>query len=140
MAYWLIKTEASAFSWDEQVRKGDAGEPWTGVRNHTAKRNLAAMRRGDQAFFYHSGDEKRIVGLVEVIREAYPDPTDASGRFVAVDVRAQQALPQPVSLGSIKADRRLSDMVLVHQSRLSVQPVTETEWRIINELGGLSGR
>ena len=137
MSYWLLKTEASAFSWDDQVRTGERGEPWTGVRNHTAKRNLAAMRRGDRAFFYHSGDEKRIVGIVEVIREAYPDPTDASGRFVAVNVKAVEPLRHPVNLGVVKAEPRLADMVLVHQSRLSVQPVTANEWRIIAELGGL---
>ena len=140
MAYWLLKTEPSTFSWDDQVGKGAQGEPWTGVRNHTAKRHLAAMRRGDHGFFYHSGEQKRIVGIVEVMREAYPDPTDASGKFVAVDVKAIAALPEPVSLKDIRADPRLADMVLVRSSRLSVQPVTPAEWRLLCRRGGLPGR
>jgi predicted RNA-binding protein with PUA-like domain len=137
MAYWLVKTEASSFSWDDQVHRGPKGEPWTGVRNHTARRNLNAMKRGDQAFFYHSGDEKRIVGIVEVIKESYPDPTDSTHVFVAVDVRAVAPLPQPVTLADIKAEPRLADMVLVHLSRLSVQPVTSAQWRLVCRMGGL---
>jgi predicted RNA-binding protein with PUA-like domain len=139
MAYWLVKTEASSFSWDDQVHRGPKGEPWTGVRNHTARRNLNAMKRGDQAFFYHSGDEKRIVGIVEVIKESYPDPTDSTHVFVAVDVRAVAPLPQPVTLADIKAEPRLADMVLVHLSRLSVQPVTSAQWRLVCRMGGLDG-
>jgi predicted RNA-binding protein with PUA-like domain len=138
MAHWLLKTEASAFSWDDQLQRGHQGEPWTGVRNHTAKRNLSAMKLGDLAFFYHSGDEKRIVGIVEVIKEAYPDPTDSTGKFVVVDVKAVEPLPRPVRLADIRADARLADMVLVHQSRLSVQPVSLTEWRTICRMGGLT--
>ena len=139
MAYWLLKSEPATWSWDNQVRKGHKGEPWTGVRNHTAKHNLMKMKKGDRAWFYHSGDEKRIAGVVEVIREHYPDPTDPEGKFVVVDVKAVAPLPKPVTLADIKADKRLKNMVLVHQSRLSVQPVTEQEWRIIAELGGLKG-
>jgi len=137
MAYWLVKTEASSFSWDDQVHRGVKGEPWTGVRNHTARRNLKAMKRGDRAFFYHSGDEKRIVGIVEVIKESYPDPTDSTHVFVAVDVRAVGALPQAVTLADIKAEPRLADMVLVHLSRLSVQPVTPAQWRLVCRMGGM---
>jgi len=137
MAYWLVKTEASSFSWDDQVHRGVKGEPWTGVRNHTARRNLKAMKRGDRAFFYHSGDEKRIVGIVEVIKESYPDPTDSTHVFVAVDVRAVAPLPQPVTLADVKAEPRLADMVLVHLSRLSVQPVTAAQWHLVCRMGGL---
>ena len=137
MAYLLLKTEPSAFSWDDQVHRGAKGEPWTGVRNHTAKRNLVAMKRGDRAFFYHSVDEKRIVGIVEVIRESYADPTDSTHAFVAVDVRAVKPLPHPVTLADIKAEPRLADMVLVHLSRLSVQPVTPAQWRLVCRMGGL---
>jgi predicted RNA-binding protein with PUA-like domain len=137
MAYWLLKSEPSSFSWDDQVHRGAKGEPWTGVRNHTAKRNLVAMKRGDQAFFYHSVDEKRVVGIVEVIRESYPDPTDSTHAFVAVDVRAGAPLPHPVTLADIKAEPRLADMALVHLSRLSVQPVTPAQWRLVCRMGGL---
>jgi len=119
------------------VHRGPKGEPWTGVRNHTAKRNLVAMKRGDRAFFYHSVDEKSIVGIVEVIRESYPDPTDSTHAFVAVDVRAVSPLPHPVALADIKAEPRLADMVLVHLSRLSVQPVTPAQWRLVCRMGGL---
>lgn len=137
MAYWLLKTEPSTFSWDDQVEKGDHGEPWTGVRNHVAKQNLMKMKTGERAFFYHSGEEKRIVGIVEVIRGHYPDPTDPSGKFVVVDVKAVAPMPQPVTLAEIKSDARLQDMVLVKQSRLSVQPVTAEEWKIVGARGGL---
>jgi predicted RNA-binding protein with PUA-like domain len=137
VAYWLVKSEASTWSWDQQVKSGAKGEAWTGVRNHTAKQNLAAMKRGDRAFFYHSGDERQIVGVVEVVAEAHPDPTDETGKFVAVDVKAVSPVPKPVTLAAIKADGRLKDMALVKLSRLSVQPVTAQEWRIICSLGGL---
>jgi len=139
MAYWLLKSEPTAWSWDAQVRKGAAGEPWTGVRNHTAKRNLRAMKIGDTAFFYHSGEERAVVGIVEVIRESYPDPTDPTGKFVTVDVKAVEPLPSPVTLVDIKTEPRLADMVQVHQSRLSVQPVTAAEWRIVCRMGGVTG-
>jgi predicted RNA-binding protein with PUA-like domain len=137
MAYWLVKTEPSTFSWEDQVHRGAKGEPWTGVRNHMAKRNLNAMKRGDRAFFYHTDDEKRIVGIVEVIRESYPDPTDLTHAFVAVDVRAVAPLPQPVTLADVKAEPRLADMVLAHQPRLSVQPVTPAQWHLVCRMGGL---
>jgi predicted RNA-binding protein with PUA-like domain len=109
------------------------------VRNHTAKQNLMRMKKGDRAFFYHSGAEKSIVGIVEVIREHYPDPTDASGKFVAVDVKAIAPLSKPVTLTDVKGEARLSDMILLRQSRLSVQPVTPQEWRVISGMGGVKG-
>jgi len=137
MAYWLLKTEPETFSWDQQVSKGAQGEPWTGVRNFRARHHLKAMRKGEHAFFYHTGDEKRIVGIVEVIREAYPDPTDQEGKFVCVDVKAIAPVPNPVALKAVRAEPRLSDMVLVHQPRLSVQPVTAEQWVIICAMGGV---
>jgi predicted RNA-binding protein with PUA-like domain len=139
MAYWLLKTEPETFSWDHQVERGAKGEPWTGVRNFTARRYLKEMKKGDRAFFYHTGDEKQIVGIVEVIREAYPDPTDAEGKFLAVDVKAVEPLPKPVTLAGIKAEPRLKDMALVKYSRLSVQPVTAAEWKIVCHMGGKKG-
>lgn len=140
MAHWLLKSEPASWSWDQQVRKGEVGEPWTGVRNHRAKNNLKAMKLGDTAFFYHSGEEKQIVGIVEVIRESYPDPTDATAKFVVVDVKAADFLPRPVTLAEVKAEPRLNEMALVHQPRLSVQPVTDTEWRIVCAMGALASR
>ncbi|MBL8585457.1 MAG: EVE domain-containing protein [Bradyrhizobiaceae bacterium] len=139
MQYWLVKTEPSAWSWDDQRKAGSKGEPWTGVRNHTAKQNLAKMHKGDQAFFYHSVDEKSIVGLVEVIREAYPDPTAKPGEpWVVVDMKAIAPLPHPVTLADIKAESRLKDMALVKLSRLSVQPVTAAEWTLVCRMGGIA--
>jgi predicted RNA-binding protein with PUA-like domain len=137
MAYWLLKTEPETFSWDHQVSRGAKGEPWTGVRNFRARSHLKAMQKGEHAFFYHTGDEKRIVGIVEVIREAYPDPTDKEGKFVCVDVKAVAPVKTPVTLAEIRAEKRLADMVLVHQPRLSVQPVTDEEWRIVCEMAGV---
>lgn len=137
MAYWLLKTEADEFSWDQQVKKGAKGEPWNGVRNFTARRHLTEMKKGERAFFYHTGDEKQIVGIVEVIREAYPDPTDAKGVFKTVDVKAVEPFPKPVTLAQIKADKRFKDMALVKYARLSVQPVTAEEWAMIRRMGGL---
>ena len=134
MQYWLVKTEPDAFSWDQQVANGV--EPWTGVRNHTAKRNLMAMKRRDRAFFYHSNIGKEIVGVVEVVREAYPDPSAEGGGWVSVDMRAVGPLKRPVTLAEIKADPALQAMALVRFSRLSVGPVTEAEWRHILTLGG----
>src|ERR1700674_1864746 len=136
MAYWLIKSEAEAWSWDDQNKSGAKGEPWTGVRNHTAKRNLRQMKKGDRAFFYHSGEERRIAGIVEVVREGYPDPTDPSGIFVAVDVKAVEPMRKHVTLVEIKAEKKLKDMALVKFSRLSVQPVTPEEWKIVCRMGG----
>lgn len=139
MQYWLVKTEPSAWSWNDQLKAGGKGEPWTGVRNHTAKQNLAKMHKGDQAFFYHSVDEKSIVGLVEVIREAYPDPTAKPGEpWVVVDMKAIAPLPHPVTLADIKAEPRLKDMALVKLSRLSVQPVTTAEWTLVCRMGGIA--
>jgi predicted RNA-binding protein with PUA-like domain len=137
MAYWLLKTEPDSFSWDDQVKKGAKGEAWTGVRNFRAREHLKAMKKGDLAFFYHTGDEKQVVGIAEVIREHYPDPTDKDGVFVAVDVKAVKPLKNPVTLASVKADKRLKDMVLAKQPRLSVQPVSKEEWEIVCRLGGL---
>jgi predicted RNA-binding protein with PUA-like domain len=139
MAYWLLKTEPESFSWDDQVARGAKGEPWTGVRNHIARKNLKQMKKGERAFFYHTGDEKRIVGIVEVIREHYLDPTDETKIFVAVDVQAVEPLPRPFTLAEARAEPRLKDMVLVHQPRLSVQPVTAEEWRIVCQKGGVKG-
>ena len=139
MAYWLLKTEPDTYSWDTQVERGAKGEPWTGVRNFTARRHLKEMKKGDRAFFYHTGDEKQVVGIVEVIRESYPDPTDKEGKFLAVDVKAIEPLPKPVTLAGIKADARLKDMALVKYSRLSVQPVTAAEWKIVCHMGGKKG-
>jgi predicted RNA-binding protein with PUA-like domain len=137
MAYWLFKTEAATWSWDQQKKKGAAGEPWNGVRNHQAANAMKAMQVGDLGFFYHSVDEKRIVGIVEVIGSYRPDPSDESGRFGLVAVKAVRELPRPVSLAEIKASPRLQEMVLVKNSRLSVQPVTPAEWREICKMGGV---
>src|ERR1700716_2203962 len=139
MAYWLMKSEPESWSWDHQVKAGAKGTEWTGVRNHTAKQNLMKMKKGDRAFFYHSNVGKEIVGVVEVFREHYPDPTDATKKFVAVDLKADSALPQPVSLEAIKAEPRLAEMALLKQSRLSVQPVSAAEWKLICGMGGLKG-
>jgi len=129
MAHWLVKSEPGAWSWDDQVRVGT--EPWTGVRNHQAAANLKAMRVGDTAFFYHSVEEKRIVGIVEVVGEARPDPTDPESRWVAVDVKAGKPLAQPVTLARIKAEPRLANLALIRQSRLSVMPIDDESWRIL---------
>jgi predicted RNA-binding protein with PUA-like domain len=136
VAYWLFKSEPSSWSWEEQVAAGEAGTNWNGVRNHQAKLNLQAMRRGDRGFFYHSGEGKAIVGVVEVVEEYRPDPSDETGRFGMVDVRAVEALAEPVTLDRIKAEPRLKDMALVRLARLSVQPVTEGEWGIVRALAG----
>ena len=136
--YWLLKSEPSAWSWDEQVKAGKKGTFWSGVRNHLAKKNLSAMREGDQGFFYHSNDGKNIVGIVEVIREAYPDPTAEVGEpWVVVDVKAVKTLPRPVTLAQIKAEPKLAKMSLVTSARLSVQPVTKAEWDIVCGMGGV---
>jgi predicted RNA-binding protein with PUA-like domain len=137
MAYWLLKTEPETFSWDDQMKRGAHGEPWTGVRNFTARKHLKEMKKGDLAFFYHSGAERRIVGIVEVIRESYPDATDPKGVFVATDVKALSPMPEPVTLAAVKAAPRLKDMALVKYSRLSVQPVTSAEWTTVCKMGGM---
>ncbi|MFT8645240.1 EVE domain-containing protein [Gluconacetobacter sp.] len=137
MAYWLVKSEPDAFSWDQQVANGV--EPWTGVRNHQAKRNLMAMAKGDRAFFYHSNIGREIVGVVEIVREAYPDPSASDGGWVCVDVRAIGPMPRPVTLAAIKADADLADLALVRQSRLSVVPVSDTHWAHLCRMGGWAG-
>ncbi|WP_435641078.1 EVE domain-containing protein [Micavibrio aeruginosavorus] len=135
MAYWLVKSEPFVWSWDQQVKKGVEG--WNGVRNYQAANNLRAMKKGDEAFFYHSNEGKEIVGIVTIARESYPDPTDEKGKFVMVDVKADRAMPKPVTLAAIKDTKALQDMALVKQSRLSVSPVTAAEWKIICKMGGL---
>jgi predicted RNA-binding protein with PUA-like domain len=140
MAYWLLKTEPEDFSWDDQVKRGAKGEVWSGVRNFTARGNLKAMKKGDQAFFYHTGDEKQIVGVVEIIREQYADPTAKKGEtWVVVDIRALEPVPKPVTLATIKADARFKDMPLVKYGRLSVQPVTPAQWKAVCKMGGVKG-
>jgi predicted RNA-binding protein with PUA-like domain len=138
MQYWLIKSEPDAWSWDQQVKSGRKGEAWTGVRNHTAKQNLERMKKGDLAFFYHSNVGKEIVGIAEVVRESYPDPTAKAGEpWVVVDVAAREPLKTPVTLEAIKKEPKLKDMALVKLSRLSVQPVTPAEWKLVCRMGGV---
>jgi predicted RNA-binding protein with PUA-like domain len=138
MSYWLLKTEPGTFSWDDQVKRGAKGEPWSGVRNHQAKQNLMKMRKGERALFYHSGEGKEVVGIVEVIRDQYPDPTAKSGEpWVVVDVKAIEPMKKPVTLVAAKAEPRLKDMVLVNNTRLSVQPVSADEWKVICKMGGV---
>jgi predicted RNA-binding protein with PUA-like domain len=131
MQYWLFKSEPGDWSWDDQLKKGDAGEHWDGVRNYQASNNMKAMKTGDLGFFYHSVHEKRIVGIVEVCREYYPDHTDKSGRFGMVDVKAVKSVNVPVTLAEIKANPKLADNGLVRQSRLSVVPLSAVHWQEI---------
>ncbi len=142
MNYWLVKSEPSAWSWQDHWNKKGRVEPWNGVRNHQAASNLKAMRKGDRAFFYHSIKGKEIVGILEVVKEAYPDPSDDTGRarggFVMVDFKAIEPLSQPVTLEQIKADKQLAEMALVKQSRLSVMPVTPAQWQRILKLARTS--
>jgi predicted RNA-binding protein with PUA-like domain len=138
MAYWLVKSEPDAFSWDQQVQ--NKVEPWTGVRNHMAKNNLKAMKKGDRAFFYHSNIGKEVVGIVEVAREAYPDPTiepGEKGDWVCVDMKAVRPLKTPVTLAQLKADPAFAELALIRQSRLSVMPITPEHWAAICALGGV---
>jgi predicted RNA-binding protein with PUA-like domain len=138
MAYWLLKTEAEEFSWDDQVKRGKKGEPWSGVRNFTARRHLKEMKKGEQFFFYHTGDEKQIVGIGEVLKEHFPDPSAEKGEpWVAVQTGAVKPLPKPVTLAAVKADAKLKNMALAKYARLSVQPVSDAEWKYICKLGGL---
>jgi predicted RNA-binding protein with PUA-like domain len=139
MAYWLLKTEPEEYSWDDLKKKGAKGDVWTGVRNFTARNHLKAMKKGDRAFIYHTGDEKQVVGIAEVVKESYPDPTDNKGVFLSVDVKADEPLTKPVTLAAVKADQKLADMALVKYSRLSVQPVTDAEWKLVCRMGGLKG-
>jgi predicted RNA-binding protein with PUA-like domain len=135
MAYWLLKSEPSAYSWDQLVK--DKRTNWSGVRNFQAAANLKAMKKGDRAFFYHSGEGKEIVGVAEIVKEAYPDTTDKSGRFVMVDLIPIEPVKTPVSLAAIKATPALKNMPLVRLSRLSVSPVSAEEWRTIAKMAGI---
>ncbi|WP_299825910.1 EVE domain-containing protein [uncultured Roseobacter sp.] len=138
MNYWLFKSETTTWSWDQQVAKGDAGEEWDGVRNYQARNFMREMAVGDLGFFYHSQKDREIVGIVEVIAEAHPDSTTEDERWECVDIKAVKPVKTPITLDDIKADPRLSEMVLVRNSRLSVQPVTAKEWQIICEMTGVS--
>jgi predicted RNA-binding protein with PUA-like domain len=135
MAYWLLKTEPDAWSWDQQVKKGV--ESWTGVRNWQASRNMKAMQLGDRAFFYHTGEERQIVGIVEIVKLYYPDHTDETGKFGMVDVKTVMPVKTPVTLAAIKADPRFKDFLLVRMSRLSVVPVSDAHWKMICEMAGV---
>ena len=137
MRYWLFKSEPSTWSWDDQVAKGETGEEWDGVRNYQARNFMREMSVGDRGLFYHSQSEKAVVGTVEVIAEAHPDSTTHDDRWDCVDIKARVAVRTPVTLEQIKTDERLSDMVLVKNSRLSVQPVTEAEWSLICAMAGI---
>ena len=137
MAHWLFKSEPDTWSWEQQKKKGAKGEEWTGVRNYQARNNMRAMKLGDQGFFYHSGETKEIVGIVEVIKLAHKDSTAKEDAWECVDIKAVKDVPKPVTLDDIKVDKRLAKMVLVNNSRLSVQPVSDEEWKIICALGGL---
>jgi predicted RNA-binding protein with PUA-like domain len=137
MAYWLMKSEPGTWSWEEQKKEGPKGAEWDGVRNYQARNNMRAMKKGDLAFFYHSIGEKACVGIVKVVVEAHPDSTDTTGKWECVDVAAVEDLPRPVTLEEIKSTPKLADMVLVNNSRLSVQPVTAAEWKAVCALAGL---
>ncbi|ODR95785.1 ubiquinol-cytochrome C reductase [Methyloceanibacter stevinii] len=137
MAYWLMKSEPGTWSWEDQKKEGAKGAEWDGVRNYQARNNMRAMKKGDLAFFYHSIGEKACVGIVKVVVEAHPDSTDTTGKWECVDVAAVEDLPRPVTLDEIKATPTLADMVLVNNSRLSVQPVTAAEWKAVCTLAGL---
>ena len=139
MKYWLFKSEPNAWSWDDQVAKGGVGEEWDGVRNYQARNNMRLMEIGDQAFFYHSVDEKQVVGVVEVIAEAHPDSTTDDARWECVDIKAIAPFRAPVTLQDCKDDPRLSEMALVKNTRLSVQPVTSEEWEIVCKMGSYTG-
>jgi predicted RNA-binding protein with PUA-like domain len=135
MAHWLFKSEPGSWSWDQQVKAGKAGAEWTGVRNFTARNNMREMKKGDQGFFYHSGEGKEIVGIVEVVKEVHPEP--GNEEWECVTLAAVKPVPKPVTLAAIKADKKFADMALVKYSRLSVQPVTDVEWKAITKMGGL---
>src|SRR5262245_11448391 len=137
MAYWLLKSEPDGWSWDKQLAAGAKGSEWDGVRNFAAKKHMQEMKLGELGFFYHTGDEKRVVGIVKVVALAHPDSTDPEGKWFCVDVAAVAPMPEPVTLAQIKAEPRLKDMVLVRQARLSVQPVSEDEWKLVCQMGGL---
>ena len=136
MNYWLVKSEPSSWSWDEQVAKGAKGEAWTGVRNFTARQNLVNMKKGDKAFFYHSNEGKEIVGIAEVTKTAYPDSTDKEGKSITVDFKAVEPVKKKVTLAEIKADPKFKEMKLVRQSRLSVSPVSDEHWKALLKMAG----
>lgn len=135
MNYWLLKTEPDTYSWGQLVK--DKTTNWSGVRSPAGRANLAKMKKGDRAFFYHTGDERQVVGVCEVVKESYPDPTDETGKFVQVDVRAIEPVPHPVTLAAIKAEPKLAQMRLVREGRLSVSPVTPDEWKLVAKMAGL---
>ena len=137
MAYWLLKTEPDDWSWEQQKKAGKKGEAWTGGRNAQARNFMKEMKKGDLAFFYHTGDEKQVVGVVKVVKEAYPDPTTDDERWLVVDVVAVEPVPEPVTLAAIKAEAKLAEMKLVKNARLSVQPVTAAEWKQVCKMGGV---
>ena len=137
MAYWLFKSEPNTWSWEDQVKEGAKGAEWDGVRNYQARNNMQAMKKGELGFFYHSVNEKRVVGIVTVVKEAHPDSTTDDERWHCVDVAAVEPLPAPVTLDQIKGEPKLEEMVLVKNSRLSVQPVTAAEWKVVCKMGGL---
>ena len=137
MAFWLLKSEPETWSWESQVKKGTKGEPWSGVRNYQARLNLRAMKKGERAFFYHSGEVRAVVGIVEIVKEAYPDHSAEKGEWSMVDVVAVEPFKVPVTLVDAKAAAMLSPMVLVKNTRLSVQPVTDAEWKLVCKMGGL---
>ena len=140
MSHWLMKSEPDVFSWDDLVKRGAKGEPWTGVRNHTAKLNLMKMKKGDRCFFYHSNIGKEVVGIAQVTREHYGDPTaDAGTPWVVVDVIATEPFAKPVTMEDVKTVPKLKEMALLKYSRLSVQPVTDEEWKIVCKMGGVKG-
>ena len=136
--YWLLKSEPDVFSWDDLVARGDKGEPWSGVRNYQARNNMRAMKVGDLGFFYHSNTGKEIVGILEIIASAHADSTDDTGKWECVDVKAVAPFTRPVSIEDVKANAKLAKMVLVVNSRLSVQPVTLDEWNDVRKKGGLA--
>ena len=138
MRYWLFKSEPSTWSWEQQVNAGEKGTHWNGVRNHLAKQQMMAMKKGDLGFFYHSNEGKEIVGIVEITREYYPDPTDGTGAFCMVDVKAIKPLAKSVTLADVKETLSLAKMSLVTSARLSVQPVTPAEWKIVSRMGGVA--
>ena len=136
MQYWLFKSEAAAWSWDQQLAKGEAGEEWDGIRNYQARNNMRKMQLGDLGFFYHSLAEKAVVGIIEVCALVHPDSTTDDDRWECVDIKAVESVPNPVTLAMCKSEPALKDMVLVNNTRLSVQPVTEKEWHIVRQMAG----
>lgn len=140
MAYWLLKTEPEEFSWDDQVKRGTKGETWSGVRNFIARGNLKKMKKGEKFLFYHTGKEKQVVGIGEIVKEFFPDPTAEAGEpWVAVTTGAIEPLPKPVTLAAVKAEPKLKDMALAKYARLSVQPVTDAEWKLVCKMSGMKG-